>query len=66
MKKNQKNLNIQELQEDLLTNSDIHIVEEEYLILLKRIKTISDREIFWASGACFFVRSKTFKRFGWF
>ena len=24
-----------------------------------------DREIFWASGACFFVRSKNFKDLGW-
>jgi hypothetical protein len=39
MRKNLKNLNIQELQEDLLTNSDIHIAGVEYLILLRLIKT---------------------------
>ena len=39
MRKNLKNLNIQVLQEDLLTNWDIHIAGVEYLILLRLIKT---------------------------
>ena len=54
------------LQEVLLINMDIRFAEAEYLIPLKKtMANIMMLLYFWASGACFFIRSEVFNELEW-
>src|SRR5690606_22495981 len=51
----------------LLINTAFLFAGEEFLILLKRMRTnMFHKKFFWASGACFFIRKNVFKQLNGF